>query len=343
MQKGRKNKLLLVIDGMNQFIRNYIVLPHLSTNGAPIGGVVGMLRCIQKYVRKLNPDMVVVAWDGPNGGAKRRAMYRDYKAGRQALRTNYDILMTDKEAEENRIWQQLRAMEYLNQFPIHQIIIDGIEADDVVSLTVQDDSFAGWNKIVISSDKDFYQIVADDVILIRPNVLSVEGEDGGRWRKDEVVFIEDVLERYGVHPRNMALARAFEGDASDNIPGVPRVGIKTLVRYFPELGEDRDLTADDLVSAAERIQEERKKPLKTLESIIENKKLVLRNYRLMQLYEPLVPKEKRKVVSEGFDASSKVLTMSTIQGMLMEDQIAEDFTHLIEHYEAVRNRALFRE
>ena len=66
--------MIVVIDGLNQFIRNWFVCPHLSKNGLPIGGIIGTLRTTQKALRQLNPSQVIVCWDGHEGSARRRGL-----------------------------------------------------------------------------------------------------------------------------------------------------------------------------------------------------------------------------------------------------------------------------
>ena len=81
-------KRLMVVDGNNAFIRHYIVNPSISTNGQPIGGLVGFLRGLQKLSRMIRPDGIVVVWDGAGGSRKRKSMVKTYKEGRKPVRLN---------------------------------------------------------------------------------------------------------------------------------------------------------------------------------------------------------------------------------------------------------------
>jgi 5'-3' exonuclease len=74
-------KRLLVVDALNNFIRNYVVMPHLSKNGDPIGGIVGFLLSLQKIVRETKPDGIVIAWDGEGGSLRRKQSVKEYKEG----------------------------------------------------------------------------------------------------------------------------------------------------------------------------------------------------------------------------------------------------------------------
>ena len=114
-------KRVLVIDALNMFLRAFIVDPSLSHHGQPIGGIKGSIKILQKLVRMIEPNEIVICWDGPNGSQKRKAMNSSYKAGRKPLRLNRSVHnLTENEELQNKIWQQMRTMDYLNQMPIIQ-------------------------------------------------------------------------------------------------------------------------------------------------------------------------------------------------------------------------------
>ena len=147
----------MIIDALNQFLRGYIVNPSLSPNGDPIGGTAGFLKILQKLCREIKPDKIVICWDGKGGSRKRRAVNKNYKEGRKPLRLNRDIrTLTAEEELQNKIWQQVRLVEYLNNFPVTQLVFDEVEADDVISFVAQLPDFKGWQKVIISSDKDSF-------------------------------------------------------------------------------------------------------------------------------------------------------------------------------------------
>ena len=101
-----KNKRVMVIDALNQFLRAYIVNPTLSPNGDPVGGAIGFLKILQKLCREIKPDKVVICWDGQGGSKKRKLVNKNYKSGRKPLRLNRDIKhLTEEEELQNKIWQ----------------------------------------------------------------------------------------------------------------------------------------------------------------------------------------------------------------------------------------------
>ena len=163
-------KRVLIIDALNAYLRAYIVDPSLSSNGQPIGGIKGFMKILQKLVRDINPDEIAVIWDGPNGSKRRKIMDKNYKAGRKPLRLNRAFHnLSENEVLENKTWQQVRVMEYLNEMPIVQTIIPEIEADDVIAYVVSMSSLKGWQKVIVSSDKDFFQLCDDETVLFRPS------------------------------------------------------------------------------------------------------------------------------------------------------------------------------
>ena len=283
-----KKKKLMVIDGTNNFYRSYIVDPSISTNGAPIGGVKGFFKTLQKMSREINPDQIIVCWDGADGSRKRRSMVKTYKDGRKPIRwKRSNRNLTESEERDNKIWQQVRLMELLNETPVIQLVLDSVEADDLISLVVQDNNYKGWHKIIVSSDKDFYQLCDDETIVHRPI-------------QKETLNLPRVVEQFGIHPRNFALARAIAGDKSDNLPGVPGVGLSTIARRFPFLSESRDYTLDDIVEACEQVE----KPLKVHEGIIDAVDTIEQNYKMMQLYFPLISiqgKQKVRFTLDNFE------------------------------------------
>ena len=128
-------KRVMVIDALNMFIRNYIVNPMISSNGNPIGGAVGFLNSVKKLMREAKPDQVIICWDGAGGSQKRRQTVKEYKQGRKPLRKNYKVEgMSVQSEKENMVWQQRILMEMLNEMPIIQLMLDRVEADDIISM-----------------------------------------------------------------------------------------------------------------------------------------------------------------------------------------------------------------
>ena len=197
---------VMIVDALNMFLRAYIVDPSLSMNGDPIGGIKGSMKILQKMIRMIQPSQIVIVWDGSNGSRKRKQINSNYKEGRAPIRLNRNVNnLTDDEQMINKVWQQGKAIEYFNQMPLIQLCVPEIEADDVISYLVGCSYYEGWQKVIVSNDKDFLQLCDDFTLVYRPV-------------KDEFVSRKKVIEEFGIHPTNMALARALIGDNSDNLP-----------------------------------------------------------------------------------------------------------------------------
>ena len=297
-------KRVLVIDALNMYFRAYIVDPSLSTNGEPIGGIKGFIKILQKTCREMKPDQVVICWDGAGGSNKRRAQNKNYKSGRKPIRLNRSVRnMSLDEEMENKIWQQTELFGLLNHMPIIQFIFPEVEADDVISAVVQAPAYEGWQKVIISSDKDFLQLLGnDEVVLYRP----IQKQFLNRLR---------VVEDYGIHPTNFAMARAMVGDPSDNLAGIRGIGLPTVSKRLPFLKEEKSFTFSDIYEHCEKTENK----LKIHINILENKAVIEDNYKLMQLYSPSISvqsKEKIKYTLEnadmGFNKTGVVKTMYEI-------------------------------
>ena len=101
-------KRVLIVDALNAYLRAYIVDPSISSNGDPIGGLKGFIKILQRHVRELQPDQIVIAWDGAGGSQKRKAADKNYKSGRTPVRLNRSVRsLTDDEEMRNKVWQQV--------------------------------------------------------------------------------------------------------------------------------------------------------------------------------------------------------------------------------------------
>lgn len=281
-------KKILIVDALNLFIRSYVVNPSISKQGQPIGGIVGSLKSLQKISRETKPDKIIFAWDGPGGSRKKKALHKDYKEGRNPLRLNRNVkVLDDKQEFENRIWQQLKTFEYLNLCPVIQLMEENVEADDLISFIVQHKQFTDYVKVIVSSDKDFIQLLDDKTILMRPV-------------QDEILNKNRVVEEFNIHPNNFALARSIAGDKSDNLDGVRGVGLVSLAKKFPILAEQNRYTVDDILEKCETTKSDGK----IFDSILADKDKVYLNYQIMQLYQPnmsLQAQSKTDYVLENFN------------------------------------------
>ena len=294
---------ILIVDALNAFFRAYIVNPTLSPNGQPIGGVVGFLKILQKLCKEVKPDLVVICWDGAGGSRKRKAMNPNYKEGRAPIRLNRDVrVLSENDELQNKIWQQTRTIEYLNELPVVQLMYPEIEADDLVSFVCSLPSFKDSQKVIVSADKDYIQILDKNVVLMRPI-------------QDEILNVKRVIDEYSIHPTNFALARAIAGDKSDNLDGVGGVGLNTVAKRFPFLVENKSFTIDDVLDYSR----EHGGKIKAYQNVLENAQLIRDNYRIMQLYSPQISIQTKVEIESMFDTFEPQMNLFNFKKMMVQD------------------------
>jgi len=269
------NDRVLFIDGLNTFIRNWCAIPTLNENGNHVGGVTGFLKSIGALIRNLKPTRVVVVFDGSGGSQRRRALYPEYKSQRKPIthvNRSYD-LDTPEQEQENMKHQLMALTDILQHLPVTIIAIDNIEADDVIAYASEWVASQGGKSIILSTDKDFYQMINEHITLWHPI-------------KKKLYDVNSVIEDYKIHPDNFVLYRALTGDKSDNIPGVNGIGeikpsgksFPKLLKYYPEFST-QPVTLNFIYQRAE----ENKKKSKLYQNILDNKHIIERNLKLMTL------------------------------------------------------------
>ena len=201
--------LRLVIDGNNLAYRNYSVMKALSDRfGRPTGTAYGFLTSLHTMVRAFKPGAVIVCWDG--GRAKwRLKLYPEYKQNRKKDNTS-------DYPEQLRILKE--GLEYLN---ICTLTVSDIEADDLVGILTAEFEAASSKTLIVSTDKDFYQLLSSQIALFKKGV--------------ELFTRKSFCLDYGIQPNAWPDVRALVGDASDNIQGVPSIGEKRaldLIRLY---------------------------------------------------------------------------------------------------------------
>ena len=257
---------ILIIDSMNLFIRNYMANPQMDKNGNLVGGAVGYLKSLASLVKNHFPKKVYIIWE-TGGSPKRLKLYPDYKKRSKPMRTNrfYDDAIPD--TDENETYQKKVLLNLLKNLPVSQIHVENCEADDIIAYLCKS-ILQEEEKIIVSSDKDFYQLLNDKTKIYRPGKKTFYKE-------------KDCIEEYNITPENFVVAKAMNGDTSDNIPGVERVGFKTLVKRFT-LNEGKVSVEDIIEESKTRVLED-KKPLVMYKNIAKSEELIRRNIELMNL------------------------------------------------------------
>jgi DNA polymerase-1 len=299
-------KEVLLVDGYNTFLRCFAAIPSMNEDGLHTGGISGFLKSIGFAIKLIKPDRCVVIFDGPGGSMKRRAIYPEYKAHRKTkIRLNriYEEISELEDEEKNLKKQLQRMVIYLNNLPVNMLSLDNVEADDTIAYCAVE-HFKDWNVTIMSSDKDFLQLVDERVKVWSPTKKKLYGP-------------AEVLGEYGIDSQNFVLFRTLDGDDSDNIPGIKGFGPKTALKAFPILAERRKLCLVDLYEYAEAHRDK----LKIYERLLENKQDVERNLALMQLTESQLQTFAQFKVKDLLDTPMGKMNRFEFSKLITEDKM----------------------
>ena len=128
----RLNDRVLIVDGLNTFIRSFSINPSINDDGLHIGGLIGFLKSVRYTCDILKPSRCIIVFDGKDGSKRRRKIYPQYKENRKVkkrLNRNVDWGTAPQDEEQSMIQQMGRLIEYLEQLPLTLVCVDGIEAD----------------------------------------------------------------------------------------------------------------------------------------------------------------------------------------------------------------------
>ena len=303
LDMGKPNDSVLLVDGMNLFIRVFSAIPTTNEDGIHVGGIVGFLRSLAYSINMIRPTRTIVVFDGKGGSNRRRKIFPQYKMGRKMsyrLNRAHDFL-TREEEQKMMIRQLNRVVEYLECLPITILNIENCEADDVIgylSKHIYNDS----KTTILSTDKDFLQLVDNNTRVYSPTKKKMYDE-------------AKVFDEYGIHPKNFLLFRMFDGDKSDGIPGVNGIGQKTLVKLFPFMETDEQYTLDDIYRSAET----QKNPL--CERVLQSKDLLDLNKQLMDLEDGIIGGQTKLKIKEIVERPIQRLIKHRFQTMFLEDKM----------------------
>src|SRR5205085_6005521 len=223
---------LFLVDGNNLAYRAFFALPEelATTEGFPTNALLGFTNMLFKLLSDYRPKGVAVAWD--TRAVHRAAISADYKAERRPMP---DLLREQ--------FPHFRPI--VEAFGYRNLEFEGWEADDVIATLATRADDAGIKTTVVSTDRDAFQLVTDNVaLMMTPRGVS-----------DVHVYTPDRVEaRYGIRPEQIPDFIGLKGDASDNIPGIPGIGDKTAGQLIAQYG-----SVDDVIAHASELSPARKK------------------------------------------------------------------------------------
>lgn len=298
-----KNSRVLIVDSLNTFLRSFVAIHHLNPQGNHIGGLTGFLKSIGAVIRQLEPTRVILVFDGVGGSTNKRYLYPEYKANRHIAKiSNWDAFDNQEEESEAITNQIVRLVEYLKCLPVDLVAIDKIEADDVIGyLTSQ----LPEKVIVYSTDQDYLQLVSDRVSVYSPV-------------KKKIYYPEDVKAEYGIPPQNFLTHKVVVGDKGDNVPGVKGIALKTLLKLYPELKEERLVSLDEVLAIAQT--KTGKKDAKYQDLYNYRHQLQI-NKRLMDLVEPNIPDPDKEELDELVNSYRETFEPQAFVKLYNEDNL----------------------
>ncbi|PYP11054.1 MAG: DNA polymerase I [Gemmatimonadetes bacterium] len=214
---------VFLVDGYALIYRAFFAMiarPLTTKSGENTSAVWGITNFLLRLYENYHPEYV--GWVHDRGVSFRQEQYPEYKATREKLG---EELQQDFDRSLERVCQVLDA------FHIPVIAINGYEADDVVATLAQRAAGGGLQAVIVSGDKDFYQLIGDGVALLNP------GRGGQAAVEEQWVDRSNASERLGVPPERVVDYLALVGDTSDNIPGVKGIGDKTALQLLETYGD----------------------------------------------------------------------------------------------------------
>ena len=304
---------ILIIDGLNAFLRNFTMINHINPDGHHIGGLTGFLKSIGYAIRMVDPTKVVIVFDGVGGSNARRNLFPDYKANRNVNRiTNYSIFQSKDEEQESINNQIERLIQYLKCLPVSVISVDGLEADDIIGyLATKFEKHDETQKVTImSADKDFLQLVSPKTSVYSPT-------------KKKIYTPKEVREEFGVSCDNFINYKILLGDSSDNIPGVPGLGPKKLLKLFPNLCFLNTVPLEEIIElAADNIDKN-----KIYLSVVERRHQLETNKKLMTLDGDFISPDNKQLVKEIF-TNSYELNIPIFLQLYSNDKLGESIPNV---------------
>jgi DNA polymerase I len=207
---GNPEKTLLLVDGSSYLYRAFHALPGLkNSRNEPTGAIYGVLNMLRKLAADYKAQARACVFDA-KGKTFRDAEYAQYKANRTPMPDDLSVQV-----------EPLREAVAALGWPV--LVVDGVEADDVIATLAEQAKGEGWRTVISTGDKDFAQLVDERVLLV--NTMSNEKLD-----------VEGVHRKFGVPPEKFLDYLTLIGDAIDNIPGVDKVGPKTACKWIEKYG-----------------------------------------------------------------------------------------------------------
>jgi DNA polymerase-1 len=208
-----KKKLVIIIDGTNYLYRSYFTFKNFKNKeGQSTGAIYGVLLMLRKILYEYQPKKIIIVFDHKKK-TFRKKIYEKYKSNR--LKIPKDL--------KNQIQKLIKIIKYMG---IKVLQIPGIEADDIICTVAINQSKYEKKILILTNDKDITQIINSKIYILN--------------HQNKIITKKEVIKKFGTTPKLIKYLLAIAGDQSDNIPGIPGIGIKTaqkILQHFKSLKE----------------------------------------------------------------------------------------------------------
>jgi 5'-3' exonuclease len=309
----KKHDRVLLIDGLNLFFRNFAMLNFVNQEGLHVGGLGGFIRSLGTLINQIQPTSIYIIFDGQGSATNRKNINSEYKSNRNIRRiTNWQVFNSLEDENEAKINQIVRLIHYLKCLPVKVVSFPKVEADDIIAyLSKKLESKHNSKVFIVSSDKDFIQLITDNIIVYRP------------IEKDYYTK-ETVKEKFGIPAKNFILYKTLLGDSSDMIQGIKGLGEKGILKKFPELAE-KQISLDDIFNICENKLKEHVIYARILQSI----SYIEKNYLIMDLANPMLDDKEKLFLDHLMEEKTPELNNNTFLKFYHEDGLG----HLIKNIE----------
>jgi DNA polymerase-1 len=310
---------IYIVDAVNFLFRSYYAIgPMTNGKGESTNALYGFIRSIFKLMNEFSPDYFIAVFDGPDNKKSRTEIYSEYKSHRTGM-------------PEDLFPQLEQAIRFCEIAGIPNLSVTGVEADDTMGSIALWMEKRGVQVFLCTSDKDFCQLVSDNVFVVNPH-------------KDNLLIDRDkVKELFGVFPEQIVDLLAIVGDASDNIPGLEGFGPKTAVTLLNEMG-----TLEEILAHPEKLSGKKR------ETIVNDKEIALLSKKLATIHtEVPFPKEEKFFHLKTPDLEKvkefyhEMGFMSLLRELGVEEEVAPNGCPVREriavHYHLINDEKSFRD
>jgi DNA polymerase I len=292
-------------------MRCFSVVNVMNINGHHVGGLTGFLKSVGYAIKLIRPTRVILVFDGLGNSNNKKNLYSEYKGNRNVKRvTNWEGFDSKEEEADSMSAQISRLINYIEELPVDLLIIDKVEADDVMAYITHKMKSHDNHVTLMSSDQDFLQLVSRNISVYSPT-------------KKKIYTPEKVKEEYEVPPCNFLTRKILLGDKSDNVVGVHGLGPKKLLKLFPELTYDTLFTLDDVYNKSLENNDQ-----KLYSNIVAFKHQLNINKQLMDLHDPVIPQVDEIEIDEVIEGYPNKLNIGAFMKMCDEDSIQKAFPNI---------------